>query len=673
MQGGASSLSPLLSPSIRKVGILGWSLTVVVVAAAATAAWTLPAQRSSISSCYTPTRVRGLHPHSSSCFSTSVKTVLWSSSKKDEDDDDDTESTDDSNNQKFSNDPTLDWTVPTTIPDSSAVPTKKLGIELGKLMDPLTEKEAAELKAAATEIINDSVASGLDEIAALRKRMTLEIDKQRRATVAASEYQAQQLSQELLGKIDRLSDQFLAQTEAVRASTKLAATADQAMAGQGMEVGVWGMIPGGAAVLTESGRAASKSALLGSVQAAMSSASSSAKQQPEDILPEPSENRVIILADTKQDPYAKLLVPALSEALTQLVVQMDVVVYAPTATIPLGGDNAQCAVIFATSFTEASSVKAVLERLMRKTVQAGGALGKPPTQLVLVSTIGTERIDTMPYSMQNLMSGGKIAKRRQIEECIINTVRDRVVEPPLDYTICRLGEIKPESKDPFQLTPFDQVDGTTALPTAVTVLKHAIALQPSARNATLSCVGQLNGPLVDDDVRLQDTLSDAFLQLDGPELLRMDLSQDDAEKNYDQLVEYLREWAELLAETGKGLTTPIRTLDTVGTASLHTPVVTRQEGVQLLFLPTATGKNYLSKEEERKREEVGVKAEAPKAKLAKEGGVEVVVEITKDSVMRVRAKRCNYADDAVIKELSEKTILSRFKDAMAVWKKDHAS
>lgn len=602
---------------------------------------------------------------------------------------DDENDTDDNNDTEYleyadetthsNNHPTpLDWTVPTW-EDRPTTTTKKLGIELGKLMDPFTKQEAAELKAAATEIINDSVASGIDEITALRQRLTLEIDQQRRATVAASEYQAQQLSRELLAKIDRMTEQFLAQTEAVRSTTKLAATADQAMAGQGMEVGVWGMIPGGAAVLTKAGRDASKSALLGSVQAAVSSSALSAQSQQQssnDILPEPSENRIIVLADTKQDPYAKLLVPALTEALNQLLVQMDVVVYAPTATIPLGGDNAQCAVIFATSFTEASSVKAALERLMRKTVQAGGALGKPPTQLVLVSTIGTERMDSMPYSMQNLMSGGKIAKRRQIEECIVNAVRDRVVEPPLDFTICRLGEIKPESNDPFQLTPFDQVDGTTALPTAVTVLKHAIALQPSARNATLSCVGQLDAPLVDDDVQLQDTLNDAFLQLDGPELLRMDLSQYDAEKNYDQLVEYLREWAELLADTGKGLTTPIRTLDTVGTASLRTPVVTRQEGVQLLFLPTATGKNYLSKEEERKREEVGVKAEATKSnktKLAKEGGVEFVVEITKDSVMRVRAKRCNYADDVIIKELSEKTILSRFKDAMTVWKKDHAS
>jgi len=613
---------------------------------------------------------------------------LWSQ-KYNYGENDDENDTDDNNDTEYleyadetthsNNHPTpLDWTVPTW-EDRPTTTTKKLGIELGKLMDPFTKQEAAELKAAATEIINDSVASGIDEITALRQRLTLEIDQQRRATVAASEYQAQQLSRELLAKIDRMTEQFLAQTEAVRSTTKLAATADQAMAGQGMEVGVWGMIPGGAAVLTKAGRDASKSALLGSVQAAVSSSALSAQSQQQssnDILPEPSENRIIVLADTKQDPYAKLLVPALTEALNQLLVQMDVVVYAPTATIPLGGDNAQCAVIFATSFTEASSVKAALERLMRKTVQAGGALGKPPTQLVLVSTIGTERMDSMPYSMQNLMSGGKIAKRRQIEECIVNAVRDRVVEPPLDFTICRLGEIKPESNDPFQLTPFDQVDGTTALPTAVTVLKHAIALQPSARNATLSCVGQLDAPLVDDDVQLQDTLNDAFLQLDGPELLRMDLSQYDAEKNYDQLVEYLREWAELLADTGKGLTTPIRTLDTVGTASLRTPVVTRQEGVQLLFLPTATGKNYLSKEEERKREEVGVKAEATKSnktKLAKEGGVEFVVEITKDSVMRVRAKRCNYADDVIIKELSEKTILSRFKDAMTVWKKDHAS
>ena len=55
---------------------------------------------------------------------------------------------------------------------------------------------------------------------------------------------------------------------------------------------------------------------------------------------------------------------------------------------------------------------------------------------------------------------------------------------------------------------------------------------------------------------------------------------------------------------------------------------------------------------------------------AKEGGIDVVVEITKEQKLRVRARRCNYADDAVIKELSEGTIVKRLQDAMDVWTKE---
>ena len=50
--------------------------------------------------------------------------------------------------------------------------------------------------------------------------------------------------------------------------------------------------------------------------------------------------------------------------------------------------------------------------------------------------------------------------------------------------------------------------------------------------------------------------------------------------------------------------------------------------------------------------------------------IDVVVEITKSKELRLRARRCNYADDAVIKELSEETILKRLQDAIDIWKSD---
>jgi hypothetical protein len=49
-------------------------------------------------------------------------------------------------------------------------------------------------------------------------------------------------------------------------------------------------------------------------------------------------------------------------------------------------------------------------------------MGNPPTQLVCVSTLGMERTNKMPYSLQNVL-GGKLDKKRQVEEAIVNTVQ----------------------------------------------------------------------------------------------------------------------------------------------------------------------------------------------------------------------------------------------------------
>jgi len=125
-----------------------------------------------------------------------------------------------------------------------------------------------------------------------------------------------------------------------------------------------------------------------------------------------------------------------------------------------------------------------------------------------------------------------------------------------------------------------------------------------------------------------------------------------------------------------------------------TPATSRtilnQEGVRLLFLPTKTGTNYMSREEESQRENDrqrgadngSTSSPVTRRKISRDGGIDVVVEILNSidenniddglerRQLRVRARRSNYADDAVIKELSEKTIVKRLKDAVEVWKKN---
>ena len=559
-------------------------------------------------------------------------------------------------------------------PEDDGDETPKLGIELGAMLDPLSEKEAAELKAAATEIINDAIAEGLDDIDNLRQRMNREFEKKRASMAAASEFKTNQESAKLLNKIDALTNAFLEGTEATRQSTKLAAAADQAMqGGVGVEIGAWGNVKG-MAVATTAG-----SSLLGSVENAaqqqqkknLSSGGvnlATREDEPEESTSTVQGNRILMLADTNQDVYAKRLVPALTDALQKTLPGLEVDVYKPTATLPIGGENAACVVVFCTSLSDKSAVYAAMDRLLHKTLQPGGAVGQPPTQLVAISTLGTERTNKMPYSLQNLV-GRKLDRRRQIEEAVINTARQRVVEPALDFSICKLGELKESVSEPFTMAPGDVLDGTTAVDTAVTVLSQAIAFQPSARNATLCCVGQLSDTSEEEQ---QDLLDDAFLRLDGPELWRADMttSGSTAQTNFEPLSEYIREWAELLVSTGKGLTTPVRF--EVSSPTGHIPGVTRVSGVKLLFLPTATGKNYLSREEERTRETQESRSKTPKKrKNIKEGGIEVLVENTKAGALRVRARRCNYDDDAVIKELSEETILSRLKKGIDVWLKDH--
>lgn len=364
---------------------------------------------------------------------------------------------------------------------------------------------------------------------------------------------------------------------------------------------------------------------------------------------------------------AKALAPSFAEKLKQSIPTLEEVrLLKPTDTMPLGGDNAACILIFCSSLSDRIALNKIMDRILRRTMQPDGTLGSPPTQLVGITTLGTERTDKFPYSMQNLM-GGKLDQRRQIEEAIVTLVENRRTGPPLDFTICKFGDIK-DSKDDFALMPGDVLDGTTPADTATNLLLQAVAYQPYARNATLCAVG--NAPTKANEEEMDAFWDEAFLRLDGPELERWTTEDLGHHEEYDRLCEYLNEWAYNFELNPRGLTTPIRVEPSkIKPAKLRKDGVRERSGVQLLFLPTATGKNYLSREEERQRESRGqsTRTAVPRNKLAKEGGIEVVVEITAEDSLRIRAKRCNYAVGVPRKELSEETILGRLQRAIDVW------
>lgn len=552
-------------------------------------------------------------------------------------------------------------------------------------LDPMSPEEVADLRAAMTEVINEAVAARLDDIDQIRSDMKQQVQDNEKARQAASASRSQQEQDALLSKIDKLTSAFLDETKDTRTATKLVAAADRNMEQQGLTEGVWGTVGGGTASVAMTSTAAAAAATSTSASRIGSTPDTTTTGNNNiDSSARKHENRIVMVADTSSDDIAKKLLPVLSERLQATLPGLQVDIYKPTATLPVGANNAPCVIMFATSLSDASFIKKSLDLLLRQTMSSvDGSIGCPPTQLVLISTLGTERTNQMPYSLQNtIFTGNKLDKRREMEESFIQFVMSRETtnnnnNGGLDYTVCKVGELKSDSSiaSPLEVGAGDVFDGPLEIETAATVLTQAIAYQASARNTTFSVVGSLQG--VDDDK--QYILDDAFLRLEGPELLRVDLSNciQDASRAAPALAEYIREWAELLAESGKSMTTPILYQTTRPSAGTVLPRGVKEQlfSGQLLFLPTATGTNYMSKKEERDREAKGMKGESsvPAARLSKDGGIEFLVEVTKDNALRVRAKRCNYARNAVIKELSESTIMSRFKKCLEVWQKDHAA
>eukprot|EP00545_Synedropsis_sp_CCMP1620_P006023 CAMPEP_0119008518 /NCGR_PEP_ID=MMETSP1176-20130426/3748_1 /TAXON_ID=265551 /ORGANISM="Synedropsis recta cf, Strain CCMP1620" /LENGTH=231 /DNA_ID=CAMNT_0006960865 /DNA_START=115 /DNA_END=810 /DNA_ORIENTATION=- len=141
---------------------------------------------------------------------------------------------------------------------------------------------------------------------------------------------------------------------------------------------------------------------------------------------------------------------------------------------------------------------------------------------------------------------------------------------------------------------------------------------------------------------------------------------------FDPLSEYIRLWAELFEDEDKqrmGLTTPVK----IFPSSSDAEGVTASSGVRIVFQATKTGNKYASKKDEKAAENSESDDGAPKKKKDSrlEGGVEVLVETLEGGDMIVRARRSDFDEDTLIKEMSEETILSELKRAMDVWRRDN--
>ena len=193
----------------------------------------------------------------------------------------------------------------------------------------------------------------------------------------------------------------------------------------------------------------------------------------------------------------------------------------------------------------------------------------------------------------------------------------------------------------------DALGGDTSCAAAAMALAQAL-IQPAARNGTLSLEG---GGADAAALPRQDEWDDLFLKLDGPELMRMPLAgafADDAALART----WLREWADSGAAT----------------SDLTTPVVLEQPsaGVRFVFEPLGRRRSAaFADKDDNKDDGIGLRSgRATRRKL--EGGLELVVDADPNSGRaRLRAKRCLYKPKAVVKLMSETTILSRLKRDLA--------
>jgi hypothetical protein len=152
-------------------------------------------------------------------------------------------------------------------------------------------------------MISDKVAQGVDDIEALREKLKKEVEKESKQRLIKSERDAAQASKRLLDKIDSMTSDFMSQSENMRKSTKLAAAADRANEGKGVELGSWGSL-GGVSVATGGGllgSVASSEVTTTTISATSSSTTATTVSDDADsVETAPKENRIIIIADPSQ-------------------------------------------------------------------------------------------------------------------------------------------------------------------------------------------------------------------------------------------------------------------------------------------------------------------------------------------------------------------------------------
>lgn len=285
--------------------------------------------------------------------------------------------------------------------------------------------------------------------------------------------------------------------------------------------------------------------------------------------------------------------------------------------------------------------------------------GASVRRVVVVSTLGVERTDRMPFSLQNMF--GQLDKQRGAEqEVVLRARRDLPC-----FTVVRVGKLRADPPAPpslpdastrppavrLQLQAGDALSGDLDASAAAQLVVASLS-RNEAVNASFSI-----GPLVggDDTIPAPGTAistdaeywQDQWLKLVGPEVYRRPLT---ALPAADAAL-WLREWARRFLRPGQQLTTPIAVEDV-------------EDGVLLRFLTRSTGYADFDAEESADDKWAAAKVGAADLKAGEPDGALLLVAEARPSP-RVRVTRAEMQESTVVKEMSEEAVLTRLERDLA--------
>lgn len=179
-----------------------------------------------------------------------------------------------------------------------ALSARKLGINIGAELPKITQEEIDEIRVRVQSTLDEKIDGRLAEIDELRAQLEQDAIESKQRMKNASELNAQYEKQNLMEKIDRLSEDFLSANAEFRESTKRAAAADKLTGseGKGLDWGSWGSV-GGLDVILGTSESDRPSSLLGSVDSARRRSELEAEFEGGETFSVNVENRVLAVFD----------------------------------------------------------------------------------------------------------------------------------------------------------------------------------------------------------------------------------------------------------------------------------------------------------------------------------------------------------------------------------------